>query len=120
MAHTSGATRTVVTIFENRLDIGKREHTCDWESLCSYLIEQPERPDKLSAPLFSLSQFGDHRESPRGALRNKSNLIAIHGVEADYDAMVMSPEEAIQRCQQAGLQALVYTSASHTPETPRW
>jgi hypothetical protein len=47
-------------------------------------------------------------------------MIAIDGVEGDHDAGTMGVDEALSLLRAAGLAAIVYTSASHTPAKPRW
>lgn len=44
----------------------------------------------------------------------------VFGVEGDYDAGEVSVDEAEQRLHAAGVKAVIYTTASHTPERPRW
>ena len=63
--------------------------------------------------------FGDIR-TDANSLRHNSNVLTVTGIEADYDGGAMPFEEAVTLVTEAGLQALVYTSPSHTPEVPRW
>lgn len=90
-----------------------------WSDLCAYLQNPPEYPTKAACPLLKLAAFGDAR-TPKGSLRHDANVTAIYGVEGDHDASTMSPEEATLLLQQAGIEALIYTSPSHTPAAPRW
>lgn len=76
-----------------------------------------ERKDLL--PWLKLATFGD-LPSRKGSLRHNGNVTAIDGIEGDHDAGTLTPAEAAQRLQQAGIAALIYTSPSHTPERPRW
>lgn len=59
-------------------------------------------------------------KTDKGSLRNDANVIAISGVEGDYDDERMTVGEAVERLEKAGVSALVYTSPSHTEDTPRW
>lgn len=90
-----------------------------WSDLCAYLQNPPEFPTKAACPLLKLATFGDARTA-KGSLRHDANVTGIYGVEGDHDASTMTPEEAILLLQQAGIEALIYTSPSHTAAAPRW
>ena len=52
-------------------------------------------------------------------------MLAITGIEADYDGPTttgpaMTVDEAVRRLAEARIQAIVYTSPSHTDAAPRW
>ena len=76
-----------------------------------------ERKDGL--PWLKLATFGDQPTS-KGSLRNNANVTAIDGIEGDHDSGALTPAEAADRLQRAGIAALIYTSPSHTPARPRW
>lgn len=76
-------------------------------------------PDKASLPLVKLGTFGDAR-SELGSLRTDANLLSVTGIEGDYDAGEVSPQDATERLNRAGIAALIYTTPRHTPEAPRW
>jgi AAA domain/Primase C terminal 2 (PriCT-2) len=76
-----------------------------------------ERKDRL--PWLKLATFGD-RPTGKGSLRNNANVTAIDGIEGDHDSGALTPAEAADRLQRAGIAALIYTSPSHTPARPRW
>ncbi len=90
-----------------------------WEQLCQYLGNPPEYAQKADAPLIKFAAFGTTLTN-KGSLRHDANVLAVTGVEGDHDAETMSPEEAYQRLQAAGIQAAIYTSASNAPGKPRW
>jgi hypothetical protein len=75
--------------------------------------------DKKFLPWVKLARFGDAR-TEASCLRNDKNVLAISGVECDYDGEVMTPEQAAGRLRDAKIQALIYSSPSHTPDKPRW
>src|SRR5690242_12386707 len=84
-----------------------------WDGLCRR-IEQPlEYSSKQECPLIKLGTFGDQR-SAHGSLRTNANMLAITGVEADYDGGVVSPEKAKAKLQAANVEAIVYTTPSST------
>lgn len=74
---------------------------------------------KAELPLIKLARFGDDR-TRKGSLRHNANMLAIEGVEGDYDGGKLSVERAAAKLRKAGLSAVIYTSPSHTPDKPRW
>jgi hypothetical protein len=66
-----------------------------------------------------LARFGNAR-TKKGSLRHDRNAIAVTGIEADYDGGSMTFDEAVEILGGAGVDAIVYTSPSHTDERPRW
>lgn len=67
---------------------------------------------KDSLPLIKLGTFGDARTN-KDSLRHDANLLSVSGVEGDYDAGAVSPQDAAGRLRQAGIAALIYTTPSH-------
>ena len=76
-------------------------------------------PQKTGLPLIKLGTFGNVR-TDKGSLRHDANLLRVSGIEGDYDAGTVQPQEAAERLRQAGLAALIYTTPSHTADAPRW
>lgn len=74
---------------------------------------------KRKLPLLKMGRFGDVR-TENGSLRHDANLHAVAGIEGDYDAGQVSPDDAAARLRKAGVAALVYTTPSHSPGAPRW
>jgi hypothetical protein len=74
---------------------------------------------KGQLPLLKLAEFGGIL-STKKSLRHNANVIAIEGVEGDHDAGTLTLEEAAERLRKAGLAAVLYTSPSHLPDSPRW
>lgn len=94
------------------------QHLVPLRGLAPKIVERrADRKDRL--PWLKLATFGDV-PSRKGSLRHNGNVTAIDGIEGDHDAGTLTPAEAAQRLQQAGIAALIYTSPSHTPERPRW
>ena len=76
-------------------------------------------PSKPQLPWLKLARFGELR-SDKGSLRHDANVLAISGIEADYDGEEMPFDEAVERLAKAGVLAMVYTSPSHAEDAPRW
>ncbi|MEH6791746.1 AAA family ATPase [Parasphingorhabdus sp.] len=74
---------------------------------------------KSELPWLKLASFGK-RKTGKGSLRHNANVIAIEGVEGDYDGETISPAKAAQMLRKSGIAGLIYTSPSHTPDKPRW
>src|SRR5262249_6512803 len=74
---------------------------------------------KEQLPWLKLATFGDQR-SNHNSLRHNANVIAINGVEGDYDGEQIDLATAIARLKAARIRCLVYTSPTHTPAAPRW
>ena len=83
------------------------------------MIRSATAPAKKAQPLLKLARYGAQR-SPAGALRHDGNVIAVSGIEIDYDREEMPLAEACARLDALGLSYLAYTTARHTHSTPRW
>lgn len=69
-------------------------------------IAATQGASKDRLPLLKLGRFGDAR-TDGGSLRHDANLQAVAGVEGDYDAGQVSPDDAADRLRKAGIAALV-------------
>ncbi|RDW14108.1 AAA family ATPase [Paracoccus thiocyanatus] len=76
-------------------------------------------PEKGNLPMLKLATFGDV-QTPQGSYRHDGNMRHVTGIEADYDGESLTMAEGAERLKEAGIAALLYSSASHTPERPRW
>ncbi len=74
---------------------------------------------KQDMPLIKLAAFGQVK-SKNGSLITDNNLLYVSGIEADYDAEQMPMHEAAARIEKADIEAVLYTSPSHTEDKPRW
>jgi hypothetical protein len=74
---------------------------------------------KADTPWLKLAKFGNLK-TKNNCLRHGANVQEITGIEVDYDGEQISFEQARDRIRDAGIRALLYTSASHTKEKPRW
>jgi hypothetical protein len=93
--------------------------TIPWTNVVDAVLAPAVYPSKASQPLIKMATFGTKR-TPAGSVRSNENLETISGVEIDHDAGTMSMGEAKARLESAGIKAVIYTSASHRPEKPRW
>lgn len=107
------------TRFADKSATSARELQHEWRELVEHLQHAGPYAAKSLCPWIKLARFGEARSS-RGALRHDGNIVHITGVEGDYDAERMQPEEAIEKLEKAQLRAVVYTSPSHTAAAPRW
>jgi hypothetical protein len=108
----------VVTFFENYAASTKRECRCTVYDLAD-LARDTTAATKAALPWWKLASFGDRR-SGKDSLRHDANVKYITGVEADYDAGAMPFDDAAEMLDKLGVLSLLYTSPSHTEDTPRW
>lgn len=83
------------------------------------LIDNHHKPRKDDLQWIKLAKFGDHATG-KESLRNNANVLAITGVEADYDAGKIPFDDAVKLLEQARVEAIAYTSPSHKEDKPRW
>lgn len=76
-------------------------------------------PEKSRLPWLKLARFGVQR-SGKNSLRHDGNVLAITGIEADYDGEKVSFDTAVEIAEKEGLGCIIYTCPSHTPDKPRW
>jgi len=108
----------LVTFFDDKFASVKYEDTLTLEDLADE-IRNMRDTSKKKLPWLKLARFGDQR-SKNNCLRTDKNLIEIHGVEIDYDGGTISFDVAVSLLLVAGIKCIIYTSASHTPSSPRW
>ncbi len=90
-----------------------------WTQLTGWIESQAEYKAKVACPLVKLASFGPQR-TENGSLRHDLNVVEVFGIEGDYDAGEMTPEQAVSRLEEFQVRATVCTSWSHTPEVPKW
>ena len=107
-----------VTLFQNHAATSKREGYVTLRAMADR-IASTTAPSKADLPWLKLARFGDAKTA-KGSLRHDANLLAISGVEADYDGEQLSFDQAIEIATKADLLCLLYTSPSHAVCKPRW
>lgn len=106
-----------ITFFQDEHASWKKEEVGTLRELAP-IIRDTHGAAKALLPWVKLAKFGDFRK--KTSLRNNANVLAISGVEADYDGERLTLRHAQQVLMQAGLSAIIYTSPSHEPHKPRW
>ena len=61
-----------------------------------------------------------HCSQRKNSLRHDDNVLAISGIEGDYDGERVSFDDAVEIAEKADLACIIYTSPSHTVAKPRW
>jgi hypothetical protein len=112
------STTFAATFFADKAAAQKDQRQVTVETLFN-LIRDTTAPAKAELPWIKLARFGN-AVSEQGCLRHDRNVIAITGIEGDYDGERMRFDEAVEIAAKAGLRAIIYTSPSHAPERPRW
>lgn len=107
-----------ITLFTDFGAASKTEALVSLNEL-AHRIRSTNSAQKSSLPWLKLARFGQIR-TEKNSLRHDANVLAITGIEADYDGEQMSVAEAVERLDKAGILAMLYTSPSHTEDAPRW
>ena len=108
-----------VTFFENFAATAKVEEDVHARIPLAAQIRNTSRARKDLLPWLKFARFGDLR-TEKNSLRHNRNVLEITGLEADYDGEVMPVSDAVEKLKKAGILSMVYTSPSHTEDTPRW
>jgi putative DNA primase/helicase len=111
-------TRFAGTFFADYSAQNKREEIFTLAGLGD-LIRATAATEKARLPWLKLARFGDH-PTEKGSLRHDRNVIACTGIEADYDGERIGFDEAVEIIEKAGVEAIIYTSPSHSDKRPRW
>ena len=115
---TTAAADITVTFFQSYAAQQKEERCLTIADLAA-LIGATSARTKGDLPWLKLALFGDER-SDKGSLRHDRNMLAITGVEADYDREQLGFYQAEAIAHAAGLGCILYTSPSNKPDRPRW
>jgi hypothetical protein len=107
-----------VTFFDNYAAAKKRQDQLTVAEIVR-LIGDTTALRKEDLPWLKLARFGN-AVTTQGSLRHDRNVIAVSGIELDYDGEAVAFDQAVEIAEKAGLEAIIYTSPSHTPERPRW
>jgi hypothetical protein len=107
-----------LTTFPDELARTKAEETISLRDFACR-VHRPIARAKGQLPLLKLARFGDI-PTPKGTLRNNANVLAVDGIEGDYDGEVIGIAEAAALLKAADIAAVLYSSPSHTPNKPRW
>lgn len=108
----------LVTFFQDYAARHKRERVFTFGLLVDH-IRTVTASSKDRLPWLKLARFGSST-SPKGSLRHDANVLAITGIEADYDGEEMPFETAVEIGTKTDLRCIIYTSPSHTAAKPRW
>lgn len=108
-----------LTVFEDVKAQTAHPWERSFEELAGYLSNPPEYPTKQLCPLFTGVTFGDRRTAA-GSFRSDDNAVSIDAAIGDYDGGELSVADAQAILSYVGIKAIIYTSASHTEDCPRW
>jgi len=106
------------TFFQDKFATSKRQRR---ESFREFALRIPAtvRARKGQLPYVKAGIFGNEL-SRKGSLRHNANLQKISGIEADYDGEEHSVAWALAKLDDAGIAAVLSTTASHRPDAPRY
>ncbi len=100
-----------VTVFANRRALRMKEGTMSVRELAARIANNVHQ-SKDGMRHIKLARFSGEK-TERGSYRHNSALLAVSGIECDYDAGEMSVEEAAVALEDAGVAAFIYTTPSH-------
>ena len=103
-----------VTFFTDYAAKTKTEESLTLEALAKRIRTTTARK-KEDLPWLKFARFGSvpNPKSKSGSLRWNGNVMRLSGVLVDYDGERMSIDEAAERLDKAGIDAIVYCSPSH-------
>jgi predicted P-loop ATPase len=107
-----------VTFFEDHFAKTKQQVLHTMETLAARIAET-SAPTKGGLPWLKLARFGNQC-TEAGCLRHDDNMLAISGIEADYDGELISFDEARERLEKNNVSCILYASPSAAPGKPRW
>ena len=110
--------RITVTFFDHYSARHKRQQDVTLTALAE-IIRDMAGVSKSALPWLKFAIFGT-AVTNKQCLRNDANVQCVTGCEADYDAEAIPVDDAKDKLEKAGVEALIYTSASHTPGRPRY
>lgn len=94
-------------------------HSGSWLRVTERLGTVGQFPSKDKCPWIKMATFGDKR-TDKGSLRHNANVLAITGIEGDYDGEKVTMVAAQEMLERHGIKGVLYPSPSSTPEKPRW
>lgn len=104
-----------ITLFENVKNAYGKRYDLDWNSLRVFLQQCASYTVKTKGDqqLIKLATFADN-------YRSNHSLEKIYGIEGDYDGGALTPLHAVELLRKANIEAVIYTTASHIEEKPRF
>ena len=100
------------TVFTDRRALGMKAERASLIDLAKRLAETPAA-SKEAQPHFKLGRFDKTKKTEKGCFRSNAAHLAVTGIEADYDAGTVTPDQAAEMLARAKVAALIVTSASH-------
>ncbi len=120
--HSTRSKRVAMTFFPNQYAKTMEVEALTLQELANLIVTKTAR-QKGKLPWLKLATFNgavNPANPEAGCLRCDVNVVEISGIEGDKDDGPLGFDEAGDKLEAAGLRALLYTSASHTEEKPRF
>lgn len=104
----------IYTTFNSLQSQTGTQTSTEWGGFCRFIQDVPAYQDKSAQPLIKLGIY--QNDSRAGG----SELQQIYGLELDYDDGAISPEQAADTLQNAGITGIVCSTYTSTPQYPKW
>lgn len=102
------------TEFPDQYARSKKQHRSSLRELAKRIIRTIGKT-KSELPWLKMAEFDDQPKSERtGCLRHYGNMVAIYGVELDFDKGDPTWDQAWARLWAAGIPAMLYTTRRHS------
>lgn len=105
---------TVVTLFPSKTVTQGHHQELAFGDLARLFAATGTSPAKDKLPMVRLAV------SAGNSCASGTPLLEATGVMGDYDGGVVAVREAVERLEAAEIRAIIYTTASHTLDRPRW
>lgn len=104
--------KITVTLFADQFARKKEMHQWTLAEMRDVVVNT-SAPTKKDLPWLKLATFGS-KKTPKGSFRHDENVVSVSGFELDYDAKLVSLDEAVAKLIELGIRSLVYASPSNS------
>ena len=101
-----------ITFFDDIQARRPRPVRLTWETFANLVARPPAAHDKKGLRWIKLAMYGDKR-SPKGCARFDNNVVALTGIELDYDSPVTDFRVACERLARAGVRSALHSTPSY-------
>ena len=108
-----------ITLFDDLSASTRESSFLPLSEFANTRLRDDRAPIKDDLKLFSPCSYDNARTTAK-SLRHDANIRELFACIADYDGEVTSFVDAVAAARQAHVAMVIVTTASHTPDRPRW